>query len=351
MTYLLLGAMYSGASLIGGFYGSLTHNFIVVPYLEMVTNDQAAVVNPINLLLLCVLASVAVHLLLRRDRVRKGSSQPTSGWALGLAMGGMLSMVFILRILEMFEFNITLVITILCLALFGPRCEALISSFQGHLMLQGKRWGSVLRGTFWRCAYVVMFAFALVNVTAWLFIIPATLLFNRVSEAWIWESIPKEGKKRLRKIWARNAREEGSAEINPLSGVSSTEFATLDAGGKARYYRSRVRLYLLIRSISFRPKIGVISQISILGVYRTQPLYNAGATKSIWVLAPIAKASPTRVTQFATVAVGFWQISVRINSQWSNNSTKVVWIHPTKWPKNQAKVEWHNRIQVVQSIS
>jgi hypothetical protein len=78
-----------------------------------------------------------------------------------------------------------------------------------------------------------MFAFALVNVTAWLFIIPATLLFNRVSEAWIWESIPKEGKKRLRKIWARNAREEGSAEINPLSGVSSTEFATLDAGGKA----------------------------------------------------------------------------------------------------------------------
>lgn len=219
--------------LIGGFYGSLTHNFIVVPYLEMVTNDQAAVVNPINLLLLCVLASVAVHLLLRRDRVRKGSSQPTSGWALGLAMGGMLSMVFILRILEMFEFNITLVITILCLALFGPRCEALISSFQGHLMLQGKRWGSVLRGTFWRCAYVVMFAFALVNVTAWLFIIPATLLFNRVSEAWIWESIPKEGKKRLRKIWARNAREEGSAEINPLSGVSSTEFATLDAGGKA----------------------------------------------------------------------------------------------------------------------
>ena len=29
--------------LIGGFYGSLTHNFIVVPYLEMVTNNQAAV--------------------------------------------------------------------------------------------------------------------------------------------------------------------------------------------------------------------------------------------------------------------------------------------------------------------
>ncbi len=212
--------------LIGGFYGSLTHNFIVVPYLEMVTNNQAAVVNPLNLLLLCLLASVAVHLLLRRDRVRKGSSQPTSGWALGLAMGGMLSMVFILRILEMFEFNITLVITILCLALFGPRCEALISSFQGHLMLQGKRWGSVLRGTFWRCAYVVMFAFALVNVSAWLFIIPATLIFNRTSESWIWDSIPKEGKKRLRKIWARNAREESAGEIENTVAVNSQKSFT-----------------------------------------------------------------------------------------------------------------------------
>ena len=74
--------------LIGGFYGSLTHNFIVIPYIEQLLIDQeAAVVNPINLLLLCILASVAVHLLLRRERVRKGSSQTTSGWALGLAMG------------------------------------------------------------------------------------------------------------------------------------------------------------------------------------------------------------------------------------------------------------------------
>lgn len=194
--------------LIGGFYGSFTHNFIVVPYIELIQNDEAAVVNPLNLLLLCLMASVAVHFLLRRDRVRKGSSQPTSGWALGLAMGGMMAMVFILRILESFQMDAQLVLTIVCLALFGPRCEALISSFQGHLMLQGKRWGAVLRGTFWRCSYVVMFAFALVNPSAWVFIIPAALIFNKSSEAWIWDSLPKEGKKRLRKIWARNAREQ-----------------------------------------------------------------------------------------------------------------------------------------------
>jgi len=47
------------------------------------------------------------------------------------------------------------------------------------------------------------------------------------------------------------------------------------------------------------------SQINIIGVFRTQPLYNAGVTKSIWVPAPIAKASPTRVTQFAIHAAGF----------------------------------------------
>ncbi|MBT3477237.1 MAG: hypothetical protein HN458_04785 [Euryarchaeota archaeon] len=214
--------------LIGGFYGSLTHNFIVLPYIEqLLVDEQAAVVNPLNLLLVCVLASVAVHLLLRRDRVRKGSSQTTSGWALGLAIGGMLAMVLILVSLQSADFNIRLGVTVLCLALFGPRCEALICSFQGHLMLQGRRWGAVLRGAFWRCAYVVMFAFALVNTSAWIFIIPATLVFNRYSESWIWESIPKEGKKRLRKIWARNAREAQALLENTASahgaGVNDAE--------------------------------------------------------------------------------------------------------------------------------
>ena len=98
--------------LVGGFYGSLTHNFILIPYIEqLLVDEQAAVVNPINLLLLCVLASVAVHLLLRRDRVRKGSSQTTSGWALGLAIGGMLAMVMILVSLQSSDFDIRLGVT------------------------------------------------------------------------------------------------------------------------------------------------------------------------------------------------------------------------------------------------
>ncbi len=51
-----------------------------------------------------------------------------------------------------------------------------------------------------------MFPFAMINPLAWIFIIPMTLIFTRNSNNWIWESIPSEGKKRLRKIWARQAR-------------------------------------------------------------------------------------------------------------------------------------------------
>jgi hypothetical protein len=71
-----------------------------------------------------------------------------------------------------------------------------------------------------------MFAFALVNVSAWIFIIPAALVFNRYSESWIWESIPKEGKKRLRKIWARNARD---AQLKQEQDATSQDIGGIDA--------------------------------------------------------------------------------------------------------------------------
>ena len=196
--------------LLGGVYGRLFHDAVITPYLSMFLDDSQEVVNPLNLVILAVLASVAVHLLLRRNRVRKGSSQTTSGWALGLAVGGMISMIMIYKTLEVrdiFSFNeFGLVITIAGISVLSPRCEALISSYHGHLMLRGKRWGAVLRSSFWRCGYMVMFPFAMINPLAWIFIIPMTLIFTRNSNNWIWESIPSEGKKRLRKIWARQAR-------------------------------------------------------------------------------------------------------------------------------------------------
>jgi len=195
--------------LVGGVYASVSHNFILVPYLAMLQNQDAAVVNPINLLFVCLVASIAAHFLLRRERVRSGSSQPTSGWALGLAIGAMVGMLHLYRVYEITEtiFSFRLWVTVLGFAIFAPRTEALICCFHGHLMLQGKRWGAVLRTTFWRCSYLVMFAFAVVDPLAWVFIVPFSLLINRRANEWIWDSIPSEGKKRLRKMWAREVRE------------------------------------------------------------------------------------------------------------------------------------------------
>ena len=199
--------------LLGGLYASQIHNNIILPNLEFEAN-QDTIVNPINLILYCLIMSIIVHFLLRRNRVRSGSSQTTSGWALGLAIGGMFAMVVIFAILQWYDFSMILLISILLICLLAPRCEAIITSYQGHLMLMGKKWGAILRATMWRCGYVIMFAYVLSAPIGWIFILPVMLIANRASEDWIWNSIPKEGKKQLRKIWARQARERKSSNIS-----------------------------------------------------------------------------------------------------------------------------------------
>ena len=168
----------------------------------------------INLVLLCLIASIISHFILRRKRVLSGSSQTTSGWALGLAIGGMFGMVVIYAVLRLSEFNLQLVLTVTLLSILAPRCEAIISSYQGQMMLMGRKWGAILRATMWRCGYVVMFAYVLSAPIGWIFILPVMLIANRASEDWIWNAIPKEGKKQLRKIWARQARERKIAKIS-----------------------------------------------------------------------------------------------------------------------------------------
>jgi len=199
--------------LLGGLYASQIYTQIIIPNIEFEATNET-VVNPLNLILLCLIASVIAHFILRRNRVRTGSSQTTSGWALGLAIGGMFAMVVIYAVLRLSNFNTQLVITVGLLAILGPRCEAIISSYQGNLMLMGRKWGAILRATMWRCAYVIMFAYVLSAPIGWIFIIPVMLISNRASENWIWNSIPKAGKKQLRKIWARQARERKLAKVS-----------------------------------------------------------------------------------------------------------------------------------------
>ena len=200
--------------LLGGIYGSMIYTEIIIPTIEFEATGGGEIANPINLVLLCLIASIISHFILRRKRVLSGSSQTTSGWALGLAIGGMFGMVVIYAVLRLSEFNLQLVLTVTLLSILAPRCEAIISSYQGQMMLMGRKWGAILRATFWRCLFVVFFTYVLSAPIGWIFILPVMLIANRASEDWIWNSIPKEGKKQLRKIWARQARDRKIAKIS-----------------------------------------------------------------------------------------------------------------------------------------
>ena len=77
-------------------------------------------------------------------------------------------------------------------------------------MLQDRRWGAVLRSTFWRSALLVGVYSAVFNPLVWLFVIPFIILANPYAETWIWESVPKEGRRRLRRLWAEQARDRAA---------------------------------------------------------------------------------------------------------------------------------------------
>ena len=195
--------------MIGGLYAVSADGLLFQPYYETVLSEDSvyAGVNIVSLILVALFASISVHLLLRRERVRRGGSQPTSGWALGVAFGGMLAMVMMFR---MFEFNgvfsLAGILNIALVAFFTPRCEALISAWQGHLMLQGRRWGSVLRSMFWRSSMLVAIYFVVFQPIGWVFILPFILLSTSSAEHWIWESLPKDSRRRLRRLWAEQSR-------------------------------------------------------------------------------------------------------------------------------------------------
>lgn len=199
---------------LGGVYAVMADGLLFRPY--FITVESGGTIgtglNIFNLLFVSLIASIFSHLLLRRSRVRKGGSQPSSGWALGLAIGGMTAMVVMFRMFE-FEgiFSTIGLLNIALVSVITPRAEALITSRHGFLMLNDRRWGAVLRSMFWRSALLVGVYSAVFTPTIWLFVIPFVILANPSAETWIWESVPKEGRRRLRRLWAEQARVAQSA--------------------------------------------------------------------------------------------------------------------------------------------
>ena len=193
---------------LGGFYAVSADGALFVPYYETVTSkgDTDTGLNIVSLLLVTLFVTLGTHFLLRRKRVRLGGSQPSSGWALGLAIGGMVSMVLMYRMFEFQDMGPMGLANIALLAIFTPRAEALITARHGFMMLDDRRWGAILRSMFWRSGLLVAVYFVVFNPLGWFILLPFIMLATPYAEKWIWESVPKEGRRRLRRIWAEQAR-------------------------------------------------------------------------------------------------------------------------------------------------
>ena len=187
--------------LVGGLYGSLGDLFLLTVYIE-------GKFLPYSNLIICLGISVAVHLFLRRKRVRRTGSQPTTGWALGLAVGGMISLFLIFRLLQVYQDNIgiELVVTIILVALISPRAHALIFCRHGYGMLMGKRWSIVLRTFFWTSLLLTALYTTVYRMDVWIFIIPPVLLAEKRAHDWVWAAVPRPARRRLRRIWSDASR-------------------------------------------------------------------------------------------------------------------------------------------------
>ena len=193
--------------LVGGLYGSLGDLFLLTVYIE-------GKFLPYSNLIICLGISVAVHLFLRRKKVRRTGSQPTTGWALGLAVGGMISLFLIFRLLQLYQDNIgiELVVTIILVALISPRAHALIFCRHGYGMLMGKRWSIVLRTFFWTTLLLTALYSTVYRMDVWIFIIPPVLLAEKRAHDWVWAAVPRPARRRLRRIWSDASRAKAIEE-------------------------------------------------------------------------------------------------------------------------------------------
>ena len=193
--------------LVGGLYGSLGDLFLLTVYIE-------GKFLPYSNLIICLGISVAVHLFLRRKKVRRTGSQPTTGWALGLAVGGMISLFLIFRLLQVYQGNIgfELVVTIILVALISPRAHALIFCRHGYGMLMGKRWSIVLRTFFWTSLLLTALYSTVYRMDVWIFIIPPVLLAEKRAHEWVWAAVPRPARRRLRRIWSDASRAKAREE-------------------------------------------------------------------------------------------------------------------------------------------
>jgi hypothetical protein len=186
--------------LLGGFYGNIADEYILRP---LILNDGGF---PFTNFVVCLILSVIVHLILRREKVRRTGSQPTTGWALGLSVGGMIGMYVIYRVLEPGNISIASIVTVALIAIISPRGHALIFCRHGYDMLMGKRWKATLKTFVFSTLLLIAIYAAVFDIKTWIFIIPILLLAERRAEGWVWAAVPRPARRRLRRIWSDASR-------------------------------------------------------------------------------------------------------------------------------------------------
>ena len=164
-----------------------------------------------NIILFLGLA-VIVHLILRRTRVRRTGSQPTTGWALGLSVGGLIGMYSIYRVLEVESLSVISIATIGLIALVSPRGYALIFCRHGYDMLQEKRWRAALKTFVFVMLLHLSLVAAMFDPRTWIFIIPPLILAERKAQDWVWAAVPRPARRRLRRIWSDASRNKSNEE-------------------------------------------------------------------------------------------------------------------------------------------
>tara|TARA_B100000131_G_scaffold323090_1_gene379746 strand:- start:3528 stop:4319 length:792 start_codon:yes stop_codon:yes gene_type:complete len=164
-------------------------------------------------LIVANLTSLVVMFLLTRRSVRLNKSAPTSGWALGLAMGSMVAVRLGFELLRIHGLTWTVGASIAILVVFMPQMEAVISSGQGSRGQRGERWLALFWATFWRFFGTMFLVAALLAPIWWVFLIPPLLIGRgRADKKWLMDSLTPEAQRRYRRVVAQSSRREKVVE-------------------------------------------------------------------------------------------------------------------------------------------
>ena len=200
---------------LGALVAVLEFDSLFLPYYDAVLEGTGAAQGPSIVLLAWWVSmhSAVVHLFLRRERERRVGGHVTSGWAFGATMGGMHGVFLSAQYLNGAPVDgwVARSVGTVAFALLLPRLEAVITSYQGHLMLHGRRLGAVFRAALWRMVMLTLVYYAFFEPLAWLGALAVLGIVEPKVDGWVWSGLDKRAQRMYRRARANAARERRTA--------------------------------------------------------------------------------------------------------------------------------------------